>query len=87
MLDDLAVLEAEDVKADLGAEEVVVGMREDEVAVLEDANRVHLRRILGGSCLQQRAEPGEPVADRQVVLDVLVRVDDRHRPRRRSRCS
>ena len=34
MLDDLTSLEAEDVKADLGAEEVVVRMGDDEVAIL-----------------------------------------------------
>ena len=32
-----------------------------------------------GSCLQQRAEAGEAVRRREVVLDVLLRVDDRHR--------
>jgi hypothetical protein len=44
MLHDLAALEAEDVEADLGAEEIVVGVGEDEVTVLEDARRAHPSR-------------------------------------------
>ena len=44
VLDDPAVLEAEDIEADPRAEEVVVGVREDKVAVFEHADRIHPRR-------------------------------------------
>ena len=47
MLDDLAVLEAEDVEANLRTEEVVVGMRENVITVFEHPRRVHARRAFG----------------------------------------
>ena len=78
MLDDLVVLEAKDVEADLGAEEVVVGLREHEVAVGEDAHRVHPRRALG-QLGQHRAEARQAIGLAQVVLDELVGVDDHDR--------
>ena len=40
VLYDLLILEAEDVEADLGAEEVVVRVGDDEVTILQDAYRI-----------------------------------------------
>ncbi|MFY0573855.1 hypothetical protein ACN28S_05315 [Cystobacter fuscus] len=75
VLHDLPVLEAEDVETNLGSEEVVVGVGEDEIAVLEHPRGVHPGRVLG-ECPQERAEAGEAVRGPQVVLDIFVRVDD-----------
>ena len=47
----------------------------DEVAVLERADGVHLRGSLG-QLLQQRAEAGEAVSRAEIVLDVLRGIDD-----------
>lgn len=74
MIDDLAILESEDIEAHLGAEDVVVGMREDQITVLEDPHRIDLRRTLG-KLLQERDKPGQAVDDPQVVLNVLFGVD------------
>jgi len=78
VLDDLAILEPENVEADLRAKEVVVGVRENEIAVSEHPYRVHLRRALWQG-LQHGAEACKPVTDGKVVLDVLGRVDHGHR--------
>ena len=73
MFDDQAALKAKDIKADLGAEEVVFRVRKDKVAVLKDTDGVYLRiwwqtlRKGGNAC---GARP-----DAEVVLDVLIGID------------
>ena len=47
VLDDLTVLESEDVEADFRAKEVVVGVREHQIAVLKDADRIDFGRSFG----------------------------------------
>ena len=76
MLHDLAVFEAEDVEADLRTEEVVVGMRENEITVFEHTRCVHARRAFGQG-RQQPAQAGKPVGGSKIVLNVLARVYDR----------
>ena len=70
MLHDLTVLEAEDVEADLGAEEVIVRVGEDVVSILEGAHSVHA----GGTCGQGGecfAEASQAILNPGIVLDVL----------------
>ncbi len=74
MLDDLAVLEPEDVEPNLRTEEVVFGVRDDEVAILKRAHGVDACRALR-QLLEQSTEPGQSVGDGEVVLDVLRRID------------
>ena len=76
MLNDLSVFEAEDVKSNLGAEEVVIGVCENKSSVLEYADGVylgHLREILqaGKGC----SETGEAVSYCQVVLAIVICID------------
>jgi hypothetical protein len=78
MLYDLALLKPEDVEADLGAKKIVVGVREDEVAVLEDANRVHLGRVRR-QCGDEGTKADEAVCRTEVVLGIALRVDDADR--------
>ncbi len=74
VLDGLAVFEAEDVEADLGAEEVVLGVEEDEIAILEDANGVDPGGAFGES-LKDGGEAGQTIGYGEVVLRVAVGVD------------
>jgi hypothetical protein len=48
MLDDLSVFESEDVEADSWPEDVVLGVGEDVVAILEDPDRVDVRALGDG---------------------------------------
>lgn len=76
VLHDFTVFEAENIEADLGAEEVVVGVGDDVVAILEHAYGVHLggfREVLERT--EGSAKPGKSVCNAQVVLGVVVRVD------------
>src|ERR1700730_4958095 len=76
MLHDLAVLEAEDVEADLRTEEVVVGMREDVITIFEHTRCVHAPPSLQAGPMQ-RAQADKPVGGSKIVLNVLVWVYDR----------
>ena len=60
-LDNLPVLEAEDIEANLWAEEVVIGMGEDIVAVL-NTHTVLTHAELGGNWLSSSPKPGRPSA-------------------------
>jgi hypothetical protein len=78
MLDNLAVLKPENVEADLGAKEIVVGVRDDEVAVLEDTNRVRLGRVRRKRG-DEGSKAGETVCGIEVVLGIALRVDNADR--------
>ena len=76
MLHDFTVFEAENIEADLGAEEVVVGVGDDVVAILEHAYGVHLggfREVLERT--EGSAKPCKSVCNAQVVLGVVICVD------------
>jgi hypothetical protein len=73
MLDDLSVLESEDVDADLWPEDVVLGVGEDVVAILEDPDRVDVRAL--GDGFEQRVKARHAVSGSQVVLNVVVGVN------------
>jgi hypothetical protein len=62
VLDNFAVLQAEDVEGNLRPEEFVLGGREDEVAVAEGPHGAHLRRV-GRESLNDGPEAIKAVAD------------------------
>ena len=70
-----AVFEAEDLKTDISVSEVILGMGEDVVVILEDAYDVHLGV---GFCksLEQNCQAFTAFMCLRVMLDVLVFVDD-----------
>jgi hypothetical protein len=78
VLNDFSVLEAEHVETDLRTEEIVFGVREDEIAVLENAHRFRL-----GGAFWKKFEHGDEsldaVAHGEVVLNVFLRVHHRGR--------
>src|SRR5262249_55053965 len=78
MLDDLAVFETKQVKANLRSEKIVLRVREDEVFVSERSHHVHARRA-GWQLCEHLGETGDAVGLAQVVLNELVRIDHRAR--------
>src|SRR5690349_8922965 len=79
MLDDFAVLETENVKPHFWAKEIVAGVGEHEITVLEQTNCMNLRRSLRQR-LKERLDAGQAIGHREVVLNVLLRVNVSERP-------
>jgi len=75
VLDDQPILESKDLEADLHHVEVVVGVREDEVAVCEDPHDLDAGRGLGQP-LEELRQADVALAGQGVVLNVLAFVDD-----------
>ena len=80
MFDHQAFLESEDFESDLRGGEVVLGVGEYVLTILEGTHDVDVGRCLGKP-LEERGQSLAPLVSLGVVLDVLVGVDDRHRRR------
>jgi hypothetical protein len=73
VLNDPALFEAKNVEADLRAEEIILCVGEDKVAILKDADRVDLRSR--GQTLCKGSNAGRALAHVKVVLNVLGWID------------
>ena len=80
MLHGLPVLEAEDLEPDAPGGEIVLGVAEDEIAILEGADDVHAR-ICRRQALEQGREPLAALPGLRVVLNVFRLVDHGDRVR------